>query len=103
MALLIGGTLALLFLSPPWSVLVVLLLVGVEVFEFRLWRWALRQRPRAGIEGMVGERGRLVAPGRVRIRGTSYRARSVEGRPGDAVVVEAVEGMTLVVRRVPEP
>jgi membrane protein implicated in regulation of membrane protease activity len=102
-ALLIGGTLALIFLSPPWSVLVILLLVGVEVFEFRLWRWALRQRPRAGIEGMVGERGRLVAPDRVRIRGTSYRARTAEGRPGDAVVVEAVEGMTLVVRRVPEP
>jgi membrane protein implicated in regulation of membrane protease activity len=102
-ALLIGGTLALIFLSPPWSVLVILLLVGVEVFEFRLWRWALRQRPRAGIEGMVGERGRLVAPDRVRIRGTSYRSRTVEGRPGDAVVVEAVEGMTLVVRRVPEP
>jgi membrane protein implicated in regulation of membrane protease activity len=102
-ALLIGGTLALMFLSPPWSVVVIVLLVGVEVFEFRLWRWALRQRPRAGIEGMVGERGRLSAPDRVRIRGTSYPARAVEGRVGDPVVVEAVEGMSLVVRRVPDP
>jgi membrane protein implicated in regulation of membrane protease activity len=101
-ALLIGGTAALLFLSPPWSLLVILVLLGVEVFEFRLWRWALRQRPRAGIEGIVGERGRLTARDRVRIRGTSYPARAVEGQAGDPVVVEAVEGMTLVVRRAPE-
>jgi membrane protein implicated in regulation of membrane protease activity len=101
-ALLIGGTLALLFLSVPWSIVVIVLLVGVEVFEFRLWRWALRQRPRAGIEGVVGERGRLTTPNRVRIRGTSYPARATDGQAGDPVVVEAVEGMTLVVRRVPE-
>ncbi|HEX2024776.1 MAG TPA: NfeD family protein [Actinomycetota bacterium] len=102
MALLIGGTLAIVLLSPPWSVVVIVLLVGVEVFEFRLWRWALRQRPRAGIEGMVGERGRLTAPKRVRMRGTSYAARAAEGGVGDPVEVEAVEGMTLVVRRVAE-
>lgn len=101
-ALLLGGTLALLFLDLPWSAVVIGLLAGVEVFEFRIWRWALRQRPRSGPEGMIGERGVLSGPGRVRIRGTSYPARVVEGRPGEPVVVERVEGMTLVVTRARE-
>jgi membrane protein implicated in regulation of membrane protease activity len=98
-ALLIGGTLALLFLDLPWSAVVIVILVGVEVFELRIWRWALRQQPRAGTEGIVGERGILVAHDRVRIRGTSYPARVLQGDPGDEVTVEAAEGMTLVVRR----
>jgi membrane protein implicated in regulation of membrane protease activity len=100
-ALLIGGTLAILFLDLPWSAIVIALLVGVELFEFRIWRWALRQQPRAGTEGMVGERGILAAGDRVQIRGTSYPARVLEGEPGDEVTVEAAEGMTLVVRRAP--
>jgi membrane protein implicated in regulation of membrane protease activity len=102
-ALLIGGTLALLFLDLPWSAVVIVVLIGVEVFELRIWRWALRQQPRAGTEGMVGERGILATPDRVRIRGTSYPARVLEGEPGDEVTVEAAEGMTLVVRRAPSP
>ena len=103
MALLIGGTLAILFLDLPWSAVVIVVLVGVELFELRIWRWALRQKPRAGTEGMVGELGILAAPDRVRIRGTSYPARVLEGDPGDEVTVEATEGMTLVVRRAPLP
>lgn len=98
MALLIGGTLAYLFLPFPWWLVVVAVLAGVEVFEFRLWRWALRERPRAGIEGMVGERGVVASAGRVRIRGSSYPAAHGDAAPGDVVVVERVEGMTLVVR-----
>jgi membrane protein implicated in regulation of membrane protease activity len=101
MALLVGGTLAYIFLPFPWW-LVVVFLAGVEVFEFRVWRWALRQRPRSGIEALVGERGVLASADRVRIRGTSYQARVPGGAPGDAVVVEGVDGMTLVVRRATE-
>lgn len=99
MALLVGGTLAILFLDLPWSAVVIALLVGVEVFEFRVWRWAVRQRPRAGAQGIVGEVGVLGEGARVRIRGSSYPARVLEGEPGDRVRVEEVEGMTLVVRR----
>jgi membrane protein implicated in regulation of membrane protease activity len=98
MALLIGGTLAYFFLPFPWWLVAVVLLAGVEVFEFRIWRWAVRERAHAGIEGMVGERGVLAAPGRVRIRGTSYPARHQHGEPGDPVIVESIDGMTLVVR-----
>jgi membrane protein implicated in regulation of membrane protease activity len=100
-ALLIGGTLAILFLDLPWSAVVILVLVGVEVFELQIWRWALRQRPRAGTEGMVGERGILVSGDRVRIRGSSYPARVLDGEPGDEVTVVATDGMTLIVRRAP--
>ena len=100
MALLIGGTLALVFLDLPWSALVIAVLVAVEVVEFRIWRWALRQLPKGGTEGTVGESGILMDGDRVRIQGTSYRARVLDGDPGDVVRVERVEGMTLVVRRV---
>jgi membrane protein implicated in regulation of membrane protease activity len=102
-ALLVGGTLAVLFLDLPWSAVVIAILVGVEVFEFRVWRWAARQRPRAGAQGIVGEVGVLGDGGRVRIRGTSYPARVLEGQPGDRVRVEEVDGFTLVVRRTPGP
>lgn len=103
MALLIGGTLALLFLDLPWSAVVIGALAAFELFEFRIWRWAVRQRPRAGAQGMVGEVGVLGQSARVRIRGTSYPARVLEGQPGDRVRVEEVDGLTLVVRRVGDP
>ena len=99
MALLIGGTLAYLFLPPPWWVLVVLALAALEVFEVSLWlRWR-RRRSMSGPESLIGERG-VMAPGsRVRVRGTSYRARGSDAEEGDRVVVEDVDGLTLVVRR----
>ncbi len=99
MALLIGGTLALIFLDLPWSAVVIALLVGVEVFEFRIWRWAMKQQPRAGAEGTVGETGVLLEGNRVRIRGTTYQAKTKDARPGDKVIVERTDGMTLIVQR----
>jgi membrane protein implicated in regulation of membrane protease activity len=100
-ALLIGGTLAVIFLDLPWALIVIALLAGVEVFEFRIWRWAVRQRPLTGAEGLVGERGTLIAGDRVRIRGTTYPARATGAEPGDDVIVERAEGMTLFVRGAP--
>ena len=105
MSLIIGGTLAYLFLPRPWWIIVVFLLAGFEVFEVMLWlRWR-RRRSTTGIHSMVGTRGVLAATegglsgrARVRIRGTTFPARVLEGAPGDPVVVEGVEGMTLVVR-----
>ena len=102
MALLIGGTLALAFLDLPWSAVVIALLVGVEIVEFRIWRWALRQGPKAGTESTVGETGVLTEEGRVRIRGTTYRAKVLDGEPGDRVTVERAEGLTLTVRKAAE-
>ena len=103
MALLVGGTLAVLFLDAPWSYVVIALLVGVEIFEFRIWRWAMRQRPIGGIEGLVGRRGTLIAGDRVRIAGTTYAARAPGAGVGDEVIVDRVDGMTLIVRKQDRP
>jgi membrane protein implicated in regulation of membrane protease activity len=96
--LLIGGTLAFLFLPWPWWLVVVVILAGVEIFEVSLWLSLRRRRPISGHESLVGEHGVLAAPARVRIRGTSYPARVVDGAVGERVEVIAVEGMTLIVR-----
>lgn len=102
MALIIGGTLAYLFLPFPWWVVVVAGLAAFEGLEVWFWLWLRRQRPRSGHEAMVGARGVLASPGRVRIRGTTYPARELDDlAPGDPVVVEALDGMTLVVHRAP--
>ena len=108
MLLLIGGTLAYLFLPWPWWLVVVVVLASAEVFEVWLWLSLRRRTPLAGPESLVGDRGVLGEAARVRIRGTSYPARVVGGVPGDSVggqagdqvEVVAVEGMTLVVRPV---
>lgn len=98
MSLLIGGTLALFFLDAPWSILVIVLLAGVEVGELFLWRWAWRRRPLSGVEALVGQRGKLLEGNRLRIAGTTYPARAKDASPGDEVIVEKTEGMTLIVR-----
>jgi membrane protein implicated in regulation of membrane protease activity len=100
--LLIGGTLAYLFLPWPWWLVVVVILAGVEVFEASLWLSLRRRRPLSGHESLVGERGVLAGSSRVRIRGTSYPARVVQGGVGDPVEVVGVDGMTLVVRSIRE-
>lgn len=106
---MIGGTLAYLFIPWPWWPVVVVLLAGVEVFEVSVWLRLRRRRPLSGHESLVGERGVLAGPGRVRIRGTSYPARVVggdstrESGTGEPVEVTAVEGMTLVVRPAGDP
>jgi membrane protein implicated in regulation of membrane protease activity len=99
---LIGGTLAFLFLPWPWRVVVPIALAGVEAIELSIWLSLRRRRPLSGHEALVGERGVLAGPSRVRIRGTSYPARVVDGEVGDRVEVVAVDGMNLVVRRARE-
>ncbi|HEV8681970.1 MAG TPA: NfeD family protein [Actinomycetota bacterium] len=102
MLLLIGGTLAYLFLPWPWWLVVVVILAGAEVFEVSLWLSLRGRRPLSGHEALVGEHGLLAGPARVRIRGTSYPARVEGAEVGDRVEVVAVEGMTLVVRQARE-
>jgi membrane protein implicated in regulation of membrane protease activity len=97
--LIIGGTLALLFLPLPWNVLVIGVLLAKEVIEISFWVSMRRRRPASGIQALVGKPGELIHSDRVRIAGTSYPARVLEGKPGDRVVVESVDGMTLSVRR----
>ena len=99
MLLIIGGTLAYLFLPLPWNIVVIGVLLAKEIIEISLWVWMRKRRPASGTEALVGRHGELIQAGRVRIAGTSYPARVLEGEPGDRVVVESVDGMTLSVRR----
>jgi membrane protein implicated in regulation of membrane protease activity len=97
--LLIGGWLTYLYVGPPWRYVIVAALAGVEVGQAIVWiRWR-RRRAITGADSLVGATGRMTGPDRVQLRGTSWRARGLDVAPGDEVVVEAVEGMTLVVRR----
>lgn len=98
MALLIGGTLAFLFLPSPWRFVAIALLAAFEVLEIFFWLWLRGKPARSGTEGMVGETGVVSAPGRVRIRGTTYPAKLRGAAVGDRVVVESVDGMLLAVR-----
>lgn len=118
--LTVGGIIAmvlgslLLFESPEpwlrlsWSVilLTVLIAAGFFVLIVRKALSAQRRRPTTGREGLVGEKGAAqsqIAPeGKVFIHGEYWDARSDEPiAAGETVVVEAVEGMELKVRKVP--
>lgn len=99
MALLVGGALALVFLDLPWSAVVIGVLVVFEFIEFRIWRWAVHRRPLGGTAGLVGATGSMIDGSRVRIQGTTYTAKTEDAAPGDQVIVERADGMTLVVRR----
>lgn len=67
----------------------------IEVGEIYLWiRFLRRYRVTTGAEGMIGETGEVIGPGRVRVRGEIWRART-SGAVGDRVTVTAVDGLTL--------
>jgi membrane-bound ClpP family serine protease len=85
--------------------------VGAVYLAFVVGRvLAARRTPvRGGRAGLIGHRGELRAVpapvGRVCVDGELWRARASEGeqlQPGDLVVVEHVDGLTLTVRRAEE-
>jgi membrane protein implicated in regulation of membrane protease activity len=107
MILILAIILVVLFLDPPWSVVV---LVGGVIFEvveiFFLRRWSKRiDRKTAkttGSEAMIGQSAEVVEEcrpvGTVRVNGELWTARCPEGAArGDTVRVKGVDGLTLVV------
>jgi membrane-bound serine protease (ClpP class) len=116
--LTVGGVIAmvagslLLFESPEpylrvsWSVIAVTVLAVTGFFAFAVTK-ALRahhQRPTTGREGLIGQEGRadsgIVPEGKVFVNGEYWDAWSEEPiDAGDKVVVEAVEGMRLKVKK----
>lgn len=118
--LTVGGMIAmvlgslLLFESPePWLrlswnviLLTVLLTAAFFVLIVRKALAAQRRRPTTGREGLIGEEGTAQSTidptGKVFVRGEYWEARSdTPIAAGDKVVVEAVEGMQLKVRKMP--
>jgi membrane-bound serine protease (ClpP class) len=94
---------ALFVLPEPWGYVLLPIAALVEVAEIYFWiRFLRRYRVTTGAEGLIGERAEVIEPcepqGRVKLRGEIWSARCEAGaRPGDRVLVAAVEGLTLVV------
>ncbi len=69
--------------------------------------WAVESRPRTGAESMPGKHGMAMTEidgnGEVKVEGIIWRARSVDGKnivKGSEVIVEKVDGITLLVRKI---
>ena len=116
MLTIIALVIALLFLSWPWNVVVVVAAAIVDIAETGTFVWWSRRRRRlspaaVGVQTIVGCKGialgRLdpgaAAPvGQVRVGGEIWRARSaVPIDPGAAVIVSAVDGLVLDVAPAP--
>jgi membrane-bound serine protease (ClpP class) len=101
--LLVLGIVGLFVLPEPWNVVVVCVAALVEVGEVFFWlKFLRRYRVQTGAEAMVGQRGEVIGPGRVRVRGEIWSANSEAPlHAGDTVRVAAIDGLTLRVE--PEP
>lgn len=101
---------ALLFLSSPWNLVLVVTAALVDIAETGAFVWWSRRRRRlgpaaVGLEAIVGRTGialgRLdpfsLAPiGHVRVDGEIWSARSAEPiDPGVTVIVNSVDGLVL--------
>ena len=73
---------------------------AIEIGEaWFLWRFSHRRRPVVGAQALVGLHGEIDDDGWARVNGELWRARGAA--PGDRVRVVAVDGLTLVVERMP--
>jgi membrane protein implicated in regulation of membrane protease activity len=115
MLTLIALVVAVLFLSSPWNVVVVVTAAIVDIVETGVLVWWSRRRRRlgpaaVGTEAIVGrmgvaltrldpgnlKSGALDPVGQVRVDGEIWSARSAEPiDPGAAVTVRSVDGLVL--------
>jgi membrane protein implicated in regulation of membrane protease activity len=91
----------------PWGWVLIGVAAAIEIGESFLWlAWNRRRRARVGVEVLEGATAVVLSPcqpdGQVRIQGEIWAARCEEGAgPGEQVVVERVDGLTLTVRPAP--
>ena len=104
MALTVALVLALVFLDWPWNLLAVLGGLAIETGELA-WGLSLARRwkPKTGAEAMIGEEAVVVRAcrplGDVRVQGELWAARCDGGADvGETVLIERLDGLTLVVR-----
>lgn len=119
--LTVGGVIAMLFgslllfqspepyLRVSWSLILVSVLMTSLFFAVAVSKSlkAHRKRPVSGLEGLVGEEGvaetEIAPEGKVFVRGEYWEAESDENiARGEKIVVTAVEGMRLSVKRKPQ-
>jgi membrane-bound serine protease (ClpP class) len=100
---LVAGFVALAIFGPPWGIVAIAAGALIEIGELYLWvRYLRRFRVRTGAEGLIGERGEVLAEcrptGSVRVHGEIWKAECEAGAAvGEAVVVKAVRGLRLAV------
>ena len=96
-------------IATPWSIVVIAIACLLEVIEIvflRRWAGRLDRRTKrtTGAEAMIGEAAEVVQAchpkGTVELMGELWAARCEMGaEAGETVLVEAVDGLTLVVGR----
>jgi membrane protein implicated in regulation of membrane protease activity len=103
---LVAGFVLFALIDPPLGVAFLVAGALIEVGEATFWyRYLKRIRIRTGVEAMPGRRAEVIEPcnprGQVKLDGEIWTAECPEGAAGgETVEVVAVEGLTLVVRRV---
>ena len=110
--IVVGGGLGLLAGSAAWGIVTASVLSVLYIVAGRRWVRARLKRPgvRTNTDALIGQRAlvtlAIVAhqPGQVRLRGEVWRARHAADEPatleaGTEVMVEGVDGVTLLVRR----
>jgi membrane protein implicated in regulation of membrane protease activity len=98
--LLLGGILLAVFVVPwPWGIVTVIGGGLLDIAEsLVLVRWSKRRRSPVGGEALVGQTAVVANAGQVRVVGELWEARSERPLvPGERVVVQSVDGLTLVV------
>lgn len=98
--LLLGGILLAVFVVPwPWGIFAILGGALLDIGEsLAFLKWSRRRKSAVGPEALVGQKAVVATPTQVRVAGELWEARSdAPLRVGEAVVVQAVEGLTLVV------
>ena len=100
---LLAIVLSFFVLPSPWGVVLVACVIVWEVAEKTFWlRYTRRLPVVVGREALIGMPVTAVSPiqpeGRVRLQGESWKAYCFAGaRPGETLVVEGVEALTLIV------
>ena len=98
--LLLAGILLAVFVVPwPWGVATIIAGGLLDVGEsFAFIKWSRRRKAAVGVEALVGRTAVVATPTQVRVAGELWEARADRTlRAGDEVVVQAVDGLTLVV------
>jgi membrane protein implicated in regulation of membrane protease activity len=98
--LLFGAILLAIFVLPsPWGIVAVIAGGVIDIGEsLALLKWSKRRRSSVGVETLVGKRAVVLTPTQVRVQGEIWEARSKRPlTPGEEVLVDGVEGLTLVV------
>lgn len=98
--LLLAGILLAVFVVPwPWGIVTVAVGGLLDIGESLAFvKWSRRRKAAVGAEALVGRTAVVATPTQVRVAGELWAARGEAPlRVGETVVVQAVEGLTLVV------